>query len=1131
LRPLPFSAAELDSWVPLLPLRFQIISRLGVGGSGVVLRALDRFLSAEVALKFAILGSGSDLLTEFEAFRQIHHANLVRVHDWFSLPGLQPFYTMEYMAGGDWSMVAGRPQDPALVRAILTKLMRGLGHLHCHGLVHGDIKPGNVLFGLAGEVKLSDVGMGNLGGEARSSGTPGYAAPEVWEGAGGDFRSDIYSVSVMAYEALTGRHPFEGKTIREVVASQLEGWVPSPETHGVRVDPDLARSIMRGLERDPHLRQASADDYLESLGVEDRVGEILGGRFVDRQRELSELRDLLNSTVPGSPTLVYLTGQEGSGRRSLMGEFAHLAALDGCEVLRELPEGSSSEVAERLLGGHPTLVIPEFDSAELEKIRTVARYAQSISIERGQRGQVLFLCRQDSLRPTLDSFERQVSLAELQPIEVRACVEGYLGRLNLEDEVTKWLADASGSVPGHLVALLSSLVGSDLLRRRGGGWSFVEGEQLRSLEKILRVNQWEVAWERLEEAPRLILAMLAQFPDGLPSKVLEGILPDLTRLLPELAARGWVRLSGERWRLASLEAKRTAMENADTGHLLQTSASLMERGLQLLSREERALLKIRLDSTVDAFQEGMWASREAMARGEHATGLEVASRCLEIAEQLHDQSRVEEALLQLATLRHRRGDWAQALDILSDERIEGQTAQREFLRGAVEKARGETDKARTSLGAAVDIAERDDDLGHLLVSLSELAELDWRHGDETARLSAMGRVRSVLERGFMAGAFAEERAGLSYQLGAALIVDGRRDEAKEILHAGMDLGPGDYWSMRLATALGTADYYLGNFDEALRWMREAWGRAERGGFDTFKARIMSNRAGITYAIGGFRQAVEYHETASIWARRTGSRFEFIAACQGAAVNQMLLAEYEGAITHIRNGGLAAREMTSEYHIVKSIDLEALVEYYVGNWQRSAELTEAASRENARIGQSDISPRIDLMRGRLARVAGDEANAHEYLRSAEGVLAETKDWEDLPGVQIELELLRAGKDPESAIASVLRIATGNPALTIQLAAGLAISEIVVDRVVDDREGGDYLTLILGRADEAGAMEAVWRINFALGEIAARRGDRKGATTRFAQALRGFRQVADKLSAERRTLYLGTPHARHLLARVS
>jgi tetratricopeptide (TPR) repeat protein len=444
---------------------------------------------------------------------------------------------------------------------------------------------------------------------------------------------------------------------------------------------------------------------------------------------------------------------------------------------------------------------------------------------------------------------------------------------------------------------------------------------------------------------------------------------------------------------------------------------------------------------------------------------------------------------------------------------------------------GNTEGSRRSLATAVECSEREGNLRTLLISQSELAELDWRHGDEHARLAAIDRVSNVLDREYAPGSFIEERAGLSYQLGAALIVAGRREEAKQVLHAGMELGPGDYWSMRLANALGTAEYYLGHFDEALRLMGEAWTRAERGGFDTFKARIMSNRAGITYAVGGFKKAVDYHETASLWARRTGSRFEFIAACQGAAVNQMLLADYEGAIAHVQQGGMVAKEIKSEYHIVKTIDLEALVEFFVGNWKRSRDLVDRAAEEDARIGQSDVSPRIDLLRGRLARAEGRSPEAERFLRSAEGTLTETQDWEDLPGVQIELELLRAERDPDGAIVGILGIAESTKALTVQLAAGVAISEIVVNRVIDDGESWNYLTLILGRADEAGAMEAVWRINFALGEIALRRGDRKGAATRFAQSLRGFREVADELSAERRALYLDTPHARHLLARVT
>jgi tetratricopeptide (TPR) repeat protein len=444
---------------------------------------------------------------------------------------------------------------------------------------------------------------------------------------------------------------------------------------------------------------------------------------------------------------------------------------------------------------------------------------------------------------------------------------------------------------------------------------------------------------------------------------------------------------------------------------------------------------------------------------------------------------------------------------------------------------GNTEESRKNLATAVECSEREGNLRILLVSQSELAELDWRHGDEHARLAAIDRVSRVLDREYAPGSFIEERAGLSYQLGAALIVAGRREEAKQVLHAGMELGPGDYWSMRLANALGTAEYYLGHFDDALRLMSDAWTRAERGGFDTFKARIMSNRAGIAYAVGGFKQAVDYHETASLWARRTGSRFEFIAACQGAAVNQMLLADYEGAIAHVLHGGVVAREIKSKYHIAKTLDLEALVEFFVGSWKRSRGLVDRAAEEDARIGQSDVSPRIDLIRGRLARAEGRGAEAEEFLRAAERTLTETQDWEDLPGVQIELELLRAERDPNGAISRILGVAAATKALTVRLVAGVAISEIVVDRVVDNGESWNYLASILGRADEAGAMEAVWRINLALGEIALRRGDRKGAATRFAQSLRGFRQVADKLSAERRAFYIDTPHARHLLARVS
>src|SRR6185312_16408241 len=113
---------------------------------------------------------------------------------------------------------------------------------------------------------------------------PGDAAPELWYGSAPDVRSDLYSVGVMAYDALTGKHPFSGRTVREVIQGQFEGWVPSPAAHGVQVPSDLERVVMRALERQPGLRQGSADEFMEGFGVEDRVGEILGGRLVGRDK-------------------------------------------------------------------------------------------------------------------------------------------------------------------------------------------------------------------------------------------------------------------------------------------------------------------------------------------------------------------------------------------------------------------------------------------------------------------------------------------------------------------------------------------------------------------------------------------------------------------------------------------------------------------------------------------------------------------------------------------------------------------------------------------------------------------------------------------------------------------------------
>jgi len=138
---------------PAIPKRYEVRSLLGEGGQGRVYRVQDSIRDRELALKLVTPAESAFLRREFDTLRQIRHENLIQVFDWGTLPGGEAYYTMELIEGGDWSRRMGKPQPADDVRHILTGLLRGLAHLHCHGEIHSDLKPSNVLLGAGGVVR------------------------------------------------------------------------------------------------------------------------------------------------------------------------------------------------------------------------------------------------------------------------------------------------------------------------------------------------------------------------------------------------------------------------------------------------------------------------------------------------------------------------------------------------------------------------------------------------------------------------------------------------------------------------------------------------------------------------------------------------------------------------------------------------------------------------------------------------------------------------------------------------------------------------------------------------------------------------------------------------------------------
>jgi len=253
----------------LLAERYRIIAKLGQGGMGEVYRADDIVLCQEVALKFlpADVTDNPQALDRFRnevrIARQVSHPNVCRVYDLGEING-QLFLSMEYVDGEDLGVLLRRigrlPEAKAL--EVSRKLCAGLAAAHEKGVLHRDLKPGNIMLDSHGQVLITDFGLAALAGQVEGAevrnGTPAYMAPEQLDGKEVTVRSEIYSLGLVLYEIFTGKRPFESATLADLVRTRNESAPTSPSTLVHDLDPMVERVILRCMERDPAQRPSSA---------------------------------------------------------------------------------------------------------------------------------------------------------------------------------------------------------------------------------------------------------------------------------------------------------------------------------------------------------------------------------------------------------------------------------------------------------------------------------------------------------------------------------------------------------------------------------------------------------------------------------------------------------------------------------------------------------------------------------------------------------------------------------------------------------------------------------------------------------------------------------------------------------
>jgi serine/threonine protein kinase/tetratricopeptide (TPR) repeat protein len=257
---------------------YKILEKIGEGGMGIVYKAEDTKLLRSVALKFLPPEMTRDLdakkrfIQEARAASALDHPNIAVVHEVDETADGHSFICMAYYDGQTLkSRLTKAPVSIEEAVRIALQIASGLQRAHESGIVHRDIKPGNIIITSKGEVKIVDFGLAKLAAQTRETrsqvtgGTAAYMAPEQILGSEADARSDLFSLGVVLYEATVGRRPFIGEHEAAIFYSIVNAEPAPPSTLRSEISADLERIILRLLEKDPKKRYQTAADLREDL--------------------------------------------------------------------------------------------------------------------------------------------------------------------------------------------------------------------------------------------------------------------------------------------------------------------------------------------------------------------------------------------------------------------------------------------------------------------------------------------------------------------------------------------------------------------------------------------------------------------------------------------------------------------------------------------------------------------------------------------------------------------------------------------------------------------------------------------------------------------------------------------------
>ena len=257
--------------------RYEIVSELGRGAMGIVYRAHDPRIGRDVAIKTIKLAdqAGPDetqglrdrLFREAQSAGRLSHPGIVTIYDIAEENGIA-YISMEFVEGRtlEGMMNGGEVGDLNTVAQLIDQMASALDYAHAREIVHRDIKPANILVTHEGEMKITDFGIARIASSKMTQtgtvmGTPSYMSPEQVRGESIDGRSDQFSLTVMAYELITGAKPFTGDSLTSVIFKIVSEEPKLPRSINADLPEDLDKAVLKGLSKRPEERYPNCRDF------------------------------------------------------------------------------------------------------------------------------------------------------------------------------------------------------------------------------------------------------------------------------------------------------------------------------------------------------------------------------------------------------------------------------------------------------------------------------------------------------------------------------------------------------------------------------------------------------------------------------------------------------------------------------------------------------------------------------------------------------------------------------------------------------------------------------------------------------------------------------------------------------